>query len=54
MEAQNFKIDKNINYIGEAAGLLRSYSFWLQAINKRQVPWDQARLTEEFFFYRHP
>ena len=49
MEAQNFKVDKNINYIGEAAGLLRSYSFWLQAINKRQVPWDQARLTEEFF-----
>lgn len=49
MEAQNFKVDKNINYIGEVAGLLRSYSFWLQAINKRQVPWDQARLTEEFF-----
>lgn len=49
METQNFKLDKNINYIGEAAGLLRSYSFWLQGINKRQVPWDQARLTEEFF-----
>ena len=49
MQAQNFKLDKNINYIAEVAGLLRSYSFWLQAINKRQVPWDQARLSEEFF-----
>lgn len=49
MEAQNFKVDKNINYIGEVAGLLRSYSFWLQAINKRQIPWDKARLSEEFF-----
>lgn len=49
METQNFEVDKNINYIAEVAGLLRSYSFWLQAINKRQVPWDQARLSEEFF-----
>lgn len=49
MQSKNFNLDKNINYIAEVSGLLRSYSFWLQGINKRQVPWEEARLCEEFF-----
>ncbi|MDO5028897.1 MAG: metalloregulator ArsR/SmtB family transcription factor [Bacillota bacterium] len=45
---RDFILNRQINYLAEAGGLLTSYTYWRAAINKKQIPWDQARLDTDF------
>lgn len=45
---KNHKLIDKPNFMAEAGGLVTNYYFWSISVNKKEIPWEEGRISKNF------